>query len=819
MNIRFCILIISIFYFCSSILAYAQTASIRGKVTSDSVSVEYAYVILKGTSFGTVTDSLGNYRVDNIPAGSYMVQAYCTGYEKTERKIVLTDNSLVLNLTLTQEQSNNEIVITGVTRATLISENPVSVVSVSTQQLDQTVESNIVDALVKNAPGVTALKTGPNISKPFIRGLGYNRVLTLYDGVRQEGQQWGDEHGLEVDAYNIHKAEVIKGPASLMYGSDALAGVVSFMPYIPDQNDSLIHGRFTSEYQANNNLIGNGLQLTYSTQHWVTAIRGSYRLAKNYRNAYDGRVYNTGFDEKNASALIGYKGSRGYSHLNVTVYDNLQGIPDGSRDSLSRKFTKQVYEGAIDDLINRPVVSDKELNGYKLSPLHQHIQHYRMYNHSFYRLGRSDVDVVVALQQNIRREYNHPTLPEQAGLYVRLNTINYSVRYNAPAVKNIETSFGINGMSQNNISKDATDFPIPNYSLFDIGSYLYAKWKHHKTTISGGIRCDIRKLHWNDIYVKTNPATGFDYMSSDTTNAYLQYPSFSKTFSGISASLGLTHRLSKQINLKFNIARGYRAPSITELSSNGLDPGAHIVYLGDRNFKPEFSLQEDIGISGAFRDVSMSASIFNNNIQNYIYLTKLFDVNNNPIIDAQGNKTYQYKQALAALYGLEATLTIHPERMKGFLFENAFVLTYGFNRNPLYKNQGVNGEYLPFIPPMKIYSSVSDKIKTRSKYFTSVTPRVELEITGSQNRYLSLAETETFTKGYGLINAGISTDIAYSAKNTLQLYIQVNNLLNISYQSNMNRLKYLEYYSQTPNGRTGIYNMGRNISIKLVLNF
>lgn len=81
---------------------------------------------------------------------------------------------------------------------------------------------------MKNVPGLNAVKTGSNISKPFIRGLGYNRVLTLYDGIRQEGQQWGDEHGIEVDAYNMDHAEVIKGPASLMYGSDALAGVVSF---------------------------------------------------------------------------------------------------------------------------------------------------------------------------------------------------------------------------------------------------------------------------------------------------------------------------------------------------------------------------------------------------------------------------------------------------------------------------------------------------------------------------------------------------------------------------------------------------------------
>ena len=152
----------------------------------------------------------------------------------------------------------NEIIVTGVSKATLERENPIPVNTVSLKKIELTAENNIIDVLVKNVPGLNAVKTGPNISKPFIRGLGYNRVLTLYDGVRQEGQQWGDEHGIEVDAYNIEKGEVIKGPASLMYGSDALAGVVSLIPSMPHENDCKIHGKILSQYQDNNGLAGKG---------------------------------------------------------------------------------------------------------------------------------------------------------------------------------------------------------------------------------------------------------------------------------------------------------------------------------------------------------------------------------------------------------------------------------------------------------------------------------------------------------------------------------------------------------------------------------
>lgn len=717
-------------------LIQAQKRIVTGTVkdSNTQINLEFCSVYLLNSTIGTNTNAQGKFKIE-IPTATNFSNLVISnlGY-KTDTILISSDkNDYIILLKPTQE-TLNEVVVTGVSRATLIRENPISIVSISPKQIERTSESNIIDALVKNAPGLNAVKTGANISKPFIRGLGYNRVLTLYDGIRQEGQQWGDEHGIEVDAYNINKAEVIKGPASLMYGSDAVAGVVSLFPFIPNNDDGKLHGKFTSEYQTNNNLIGNGLRLDYSDKHFLFAIRGSYRIAKNYQNSIDGRVYNTGFDEKNLSALIGYKSDKGFSHFNFTLYDNLQGIPDGSRDSLTRKFTKQIYEGSNDDIKNRPIVSDNELNSHQLSPLHQHIQHYRIYTRNFYQVGKGDIDFLLGLQQNIRREYNHPTMPEQAGMYVRLNTLNYGLRYNAPKFANIETTIGFNGMLQNNISKNATNFPIPDYNLYDGGMYLYSKWKYDKWSVSGGVRYDVRQVQWTDFYVTTNPQTGFDehINSSDTTNAILQFPAYKKTFGGVSASLGTTFQATKNISIKANIARGYRAPNITEMASNGLDPGAHIIYLGNKNFNPEFSLQEDIGASARFKYVSAEVSLFNNNIQNYIYLTMLVNANGNPITDAQGNKTYQYQQASAQLYGMEAWLSIHPEKIKGFSFENSFSIVYGFNRKPEYKGEGVNGEYLPLIPPMKLLSSIAEKIQTKSKIISSITTKIEMEFTASQ---------------------------------------------------------------------------------------
>ncbi len=808
---------------CWTATANTQSRVISGKI-KDAVTknnIRFGSLQLVNFNSGVVSDENGNFKLE-IP-GSILQQKIiisAAGYI-TDTAWLSPEKNEYLFYLAAYEQPLDAVVITGVSKATLIRENPISISRVSSKAIEQTNESNIIDVLVKNVPGLNAVKTGPNISKPFIRGLGYNRVLTLYDGVRQEGQQWGDEHGIETDAYNIEKAEVIKGPASLLYGSDALAGVVSLFPYVPRSDDKKVHGKFTSGYETNNNLIGNGLRFHYNNEHFLWALAGSFRIAKNYRNAIDGRVYNTGFEEKNLSALLGFKSHKNYAHFNFTFYENLQGIPDGSRDSASRKFTRQANEGDEDDILTRPVVSNNRLKSYQLSPLHQHIQHLRLYNHTFFEIGKGDIDILMALQQNIRREFSHPTLPKQPGLNIHLNTLNYGIRYNAPRFANVESTLGINGMLQNNKNKDATDFPIPDYHLEEGGIFLFAKWKQKKWTVSGGIRYDIRRIKWNDFYITTNAITGFDQRlpSLDTAGATLQFAAFENTFANLSASAGVTYRLSTQISLKANIAKGYRAPNITEMASNGLDPGAHIIYLGNKNFQSEFSLQEDLGLIGNFKNISAEISVFNNHIQNYIYLSMLADENGNSIIDAQGNKTFQYQQASAQLYGMEAWLSFQPEKIKGFRLDNSFSVVYGFNRKSIYKNKGINGEYLSLIPPANLLSSISQKIETTSKKIPVLSAKIELESHAAQNNYLGLNNTETATPAYTLINAGMSAEVLASKTKTIQFQIQLNNLFDKAYHSHLSRLKYFEYFTRSADQSSGMYNMGRNICLKIIASF
>lgn len=812
-------------------LTAAQTIGIKVTVTDALTNQPVAFCSIRAinSNISTIASANGSFTVD-VPQQNKTLLIILSSAGYATDTIELNGHQLTYFFKLLPETGIlNDVVVSGSTKATRIKENPLALQSISLKQIEQSAENNIIDTIAKNTPGFSTVKTGPNVSKPFINGLGYNRVLTLYDGMRVETQQWGDEHGVPVDDYIIEKAEMIKGPASLMYGSDAIAGVLSLFSATAHKTDKKLHGKYLSEYQTNNGLIGNSLRLEYGQKSWNWLLTASQRVAKNYANPIDGRVYNTGFTMKNTSAFIRHNGKTGYSSLNATFYDNTQGIPDGSRDSLTRQFTKQVFESAgentiqpsIDNIKARPIVNNSTLNSYTLSPLHQRIQDYRVYTDHFYRLGHGDLKLFAGFEQNIRREFSHPTNVQQAGVYIELNTINYSLRYNAPAFLNIESSAGVTGMYQHNRNSQATSFPIPDYTLADAGMYGFAKWKYKKWTIAGGIRFDHRTEKGREMYIKANPATGFftKVGATDTAGAIKQFSPFTLYFRGFSGSIGFTYQINSNIGLKFNIGRGYRSPNITEIASNGLDPGAHIVYIGNLNFVPEFSLQEDIGILGDFKNVSFSLTAFNNNIQHFIYEAQQVDANGNPVVIIAGNKTFQFQQTNAHLYGLDATLLINPERLKAFHFTTSFAFVEGFNLNPVFKHAGVNGRYLPFIPPARLFTSVEYDIKTGIKILKALTIKAEADVNATQNKYLGLYGTETSTPGYALINIAANTHLQLGKTQVIQLQIAVNNLFNIAWQSHLSRLQYFEYYTQSPNGRTGIYDMGRNICFKTIIPF
>ncbi|HEY5407858.1 MAG TPA: TonB-dependent receptor, partial [Ginsengibacter sp.] len=171
------------------------------------------------------------------------------------------------------------------------------------------------------------------------------------------------------------------------------------------------------------------------------------------------------------------------------------------------------------------------------------------------------------------------------------------------------------------------------------------------------------------------------------------------------------------------------------------------------------------------------------------------------------------------LYGLNATLNVHPHIWKAFGFNNSLSIVYGDNLTPKYKNTGDEGQYLPFIPSPRLLSSIDYTISTQSKCFKSFSFNAEGDFNAAQNRYEGLNNTEAPTAGYALMNLSGHTDINYSKKQPLSFQLSINNVFNTAYQNHLSRLQYFEYYTQSPNGHSGIYNMGRNICVKAIVPF
>ena len=805
-------------------LAHAQAPNLHGQVLdAEGRPVPFASVAVPALTQGTAADDNGRFSFANLPAGAQQLQVSAVGYATTNISVTIPAAKALTIRVKSEGKTLAEVVVTGVGRATEIRRSPVPIAAMSGKEIRLNANSNAIDAAVRGIPGLSAVTSGPNISKPFIRGLGYNRVLTMFNGLRQEGQQWGDEHGIEVDGYGVDRMEVVKGPASLLYGSDAVAGVVNLIPALPRGPEGELHGEALAEYQGVNGLIGKSLAFDYQKNGFQTSLRGSRRQAHDYRNPVDGLVYNTGFREVQVTGMLGVQKQWGGAHLWLSAYDDRQEIPDGSRDSLSRRFTRQVFEGDGDDIKNRPLVSDHELNSYGISDLRQRIQHYRAFGTTEVRFGPGELRALLGVQQNHRQEFNHPTDPTQPGLDLQLTTVNYQARYLFDAVNGYEFTVGANGMSQDNRHLNATDFPIPPFRLLDLGGFGLIKKAFGALELTGGLRYDARHVHWNDYYIAPSPATGFDQPAGpQAPDASLQFAAFQRTFTGVSGSLGGSYALGHKLVLRANISRGYRAPNIPEIGSNGLDPGAHIIYLGNRSFVPEFNVQEDIGILYKSPDFEGSVEAFYNHVNNFIYQAKQYDANGQPLRDPVGNSTYQFQQAQADLYGGEVAFNIHPTALPWVSLRTGAALVIGLNQNPeLRARVGNAGRYLPLIPAPSSRSEIRFTAPERAgtpltgSYF-----RFMVDAMATQNRFYAVDGAETHTPGYVLCGMGVGTSLrTKGGREAVQLVLQGDNLFNVAYQAHLNRLKYFEYYAASPNGRLGIYSPGRNLSVKVIVPF
>jgi iron complex outermembrane receptor protein len=423
-------------------------------------------VIFPDLKQGTATDADGRFSFANLPRGRFTAQVTSLGYN-TITQTVDTGSGQALDFKLTPAATEiGQVVVTGVSQATELRRSPVPTTVVDRTRLNQTSATNVVDAIA-HTPGLSQITTGAAISKPVVRGLGYNRVVTLNNGAKQEGQQWGDEHGIELDEFSIDRAEIIKGPGSLLYGSDAMAGVINFLAPDPIA-EGHITGQAAANYQTNNRQQGYSLMNAGNLNGLNWLVRGTRKVAGDYRNCYDGRVFNSGFNEWDANGYVGLNKSWGYSHLTFSSFNQNVGLIEGGRDSLTGRFLRDV---AVGGQVESAVVGDNG-SGYTLQVPRQRINHLRFGTDNSFIIGQKGgrLALQVNYQQNLRREFGNALAPDTPDLYFQLRTVDYALRYFLPEFSGWNLAVGTTGLRQQNRNL-GHEFLIPAYNMTEGGVF------------------------------------------------------------------------------------------------------------------------------------------------------------------------------------------------------------------------------------------------------------------------------------------------------------------------------------------------------------
>lgn len=662
----------------------------------------------------------------------------------------------------------DEVIVTGVTGNASIREiaAPISIVSHEALRTHQS--TNIIDAISRQ-PGVNQITTGGGISKPVIRGLGYNRVLVVSDGIRQEGQQWGDEHGVEIDGQRVYSVEIQKGPASLMYGSDAMAGVI-IMHDAPIMPIGAMYAEAGTEYQTNNGLIAYTINSRGNHDGMVWDWRWSQRWAHDYRAPEDGLVTGTRFCERALSGMLGVNRSWGHSHVKMSYYNLTPGMTE-------------VDEGYMAGSC-----------GYAIEAPFQQVRHYKVVIDNSFHIGENILKAIIGYQQNRRQEYEDA---DECGLDFRLHSVNYDIRYvSQPLHGGWKINTGINGMFQQSENL-GSEYLIPAYRLFDFGVFATAsRTITDNIHLSGGLRYDHRSLHSFSLY----------------DDGEERFADFKRNFGALSGSVGIIYNVNNHLDLKANISHGFRAPNMSELGSNGEHEGTFRYELGNSGLKPEHSWQIDIGLDYSSDFFSASVAAFVNCISNYIFLSRTdFDYTDptpeQRLAAADDIPVYHFIAGNARIMGGEARIILH--LLHHLHFENTFsyVDSHLLNAEP-------NSRYLPFTPAPRWLSILHYDIPLHSRIVKSLFAEAETDINFSQNHIMTANGTETPTPAYTLWNLNFGTDIYLHGKIKLcSININATNILNCAYQSHLSRLKYAETLPFT--GRHGINNMGRNIGFKV----
>lgn len=731
-----------------------------------------ATIILFPGEKATTTGFQGNFTISGLEQGTYRIEISFIGYKPLQDTVSMNGNTTYRAQLSVSPLTLQEVVISDNYSEERKKEEPLNIEIVNDRYLRQNLGGSVMQSL-ERLPGLSTIDIGPGQSKPVIRGLGFNRVVVLENDIRHEGQQWGADHGLEIDQYAVGRVEVVKGPASILYGSDAIGGVIDLQTnHIPAENT--VGGSVDISGKSNND-FGGGSVMLYARKHALHAnLRvtllgfADYRVPADsidiysYRAALDRRrMRNTAGNEQSVNLSVGYLGTKFRSRLFISDLNGKTGFFANAHGLEPRNVDTGLHDASNRD-INMP---------------YHYVNHLKIINQSRLDLEKVTVEAGLGFQRNFIQEWSRyiahgympAAFPGNTGYSADLErefkkyiySGNLKIRYDRN--DRSEFDFGLNSeFHDNRIGGWA--FIIPAYKQFTIGGFALGKYSFsQKSILQAAVRYDyghIRTAEYRDWY--PSPVIN----ESDTAYEHLQRAAaINRDFSSVSWSVGYNYNPGKW-SFKANLGKSFRMPIAKELAANGVNYHTFSYEVGDAGLSPEVAWQLDAGAEYGAEKLALGLTPFVNYFRNYIYLNPTAQHDR---LYGNGNQVFNYTQARVFRYGFE----VHAHYQVIKPLQLGLVIEYVYSEQLSGEKKGFT---LPFAPPASGIVNIR-YLKPKVGFLRNAYVSLDYRVTATQKH---IVPPEEVTKGYQVVNLGLGADIRMKDQN-ISLSVQVQNLLNNKY--------------------------------------
>jgi iron complex outermembrane receptor protein len=769
------------------LFAYSAEAqevfNLRGFVRSvDNKPLAQAHVFLQETRKTTVTRNDGSFEFSELKPGTYRLHVSYLGYKCIHQySIDLRATHNPIDIIMVPEfHELQEVSVVGQQQHDH-DDGTLEVVKANASFLEKNTGHSLIKSL-ESLPGIQAMEIGQGLSKPVIRGLGFNRLVVAHGNSKLEGQQWGVDHGLEFDQFLAEQVEVIKGPASLLYGSDAIGGVIRIHPPSLSAPQTM-ETQLKTITRSVNNSLGMSLMNRARIRDWFWYTRftwidfADYKVPADsfYYNRYrlpifNGLLKNTAGMERNAFLSAGKLADWGKVSFTLSRVSSKTGFFPGAHGIPSQN--NLLPDGNNRD-INLP---------------YQQVEHITASAALLYFLKKGSLHLDLAWQRNNRKEWSafHTHYPSQQlpltnpdmEFHWVLHTLSFNTKYSLTTTNGL-LQFGLQSQMQQN-KRAGYMFLLPDYQKSSAGVFaLYQRKLGASTTLMAGSRYDLGNISI-DQYI--SPYTGKQ-----------KSPDFKETFHDLSWSAGLLHQLRERLVLKTNVSKSFRTPGATELGSNGIHHGSFRYELGDTTIRSEYAYQLDVGIEYSHGSLSWGLSPFAGYFPNFIFLNPSGSYllpDGSEVEEADAGQIYRYEQTEAYRAGLESWIRIDLHNK------------YTIQASAEYVAAGDGTYPLPFTPPFSTRMLAEYKLPVYWKLFHMTTVGAEFVYSAAQSQ---VARNESQTPAFSLVNLSISTKIL-THYFPLSLDIQIQNLFNTRY------LNHLSFYRQL-----GLPEAGRNAQLVLTI--